>query len=270
MPGITDPTGPGGSSSTVRGLELRCHWLEFASRGWNAGRASARDSDAAKDVERVNIWSRSTPALLVTGLVLVLTGSSGQAALPAEKVKATDRSMAAVVLRHVDTTRRPGLIGPLQGKGNGFANAEVRYGVSGESPSPGRTIQTLTAVYRERPKYVDRAFCRSDDGQNFSGCRSRELRNGSTLIVFWTEFTPEEDPGSVGFLRLDKRGACSVVFFSGRPIKGDPAKRDLANRVVSFRELRAVARDPRLSWRTTKHMVTVGSKLPHWGAELKP
>lgn len=218
----------------------------------------------------MRIRFRSAGHVALGGLVLLAVASSGPATASTTTVKATDRSMAAVVLSHIKTTRTPGLIGPLQGSGNGSANAEVRYGVSEESSTPGRTIETLVAVYRHRPAGVNRAWCRSREGRNEDGCRSRKLPNGSTLIMFWQKYEPEEDPGGVGFIRLDRLHAVSGVFFYGPSITGDPARRGLHNRVVTFHELRALARDPRLSWRTTERMVEVGAKLPNWGKDLRP
>jgi hypothetical protein len=216
-----------------------------------------------------NRFGLTGPVVLV-GLLLFAAAWSGVARGSTTTVRATNRSMAAVVLAHVDTARTPGLIGPLQGSGNGFANAEVRYGVSAESPNPGRTVDTLVAVYRHRPAYVNRGWCRSQEGRTEDGCRTRTLPRGSTLIMFWQRYEPEEDPGSVGFIRIDGDHAAAAVFFSGPTITGDPERRGLRNRVVTFRELRALARDPRLSWRTTKHMVAVGAEVPNWGKDLRP
>jgi hypothetical protein len=188
--------------------------------------------------------------LIVLALLLALTGCQDDEPeawkLPpeSERVKITDRAIAAVALDHVpdDTSLR----GPMNIRGDsppGTVGAKLWYGEleTRESGSLGIRIEPV----------VEPVEC--DDITN---C----VDLGGGLQLIWAEEQPEEDPGYV-YLMMRRDGETVIVSDSETSILGDPREQEL---VVDFDDMVAIARDPRLRTMTGPDVVEAGENLDDW------
>jgi hypothetical protein len=183
-------------------------------------------------------------------------------------VDATPRSLAAIVIDHVD----PGE--PRRTTGNWSdwndppaLEAQVDYGVNPEGTEDGvsRTVRIdvadLVAYSRQDRKWFE---CRPEDEGR---CESEDVEGG-TLLFRWWPGAEEEEGGAYywTFIRADE--VVQVAYEESGLFKSDPRQLGLA---VDPDDLRAAALDPAMSLRTTPEAWRSGKELDHYeGVESAP
>ena len=163
---------------------------------------------------------------------------------PAELVPATDASLAAVALEHID--RDPAYFEALYREDgrypDGTVGADIRFG--GGEGDDGDLLRLTASPGR------DRISC------EFGHCADIQTDHGNVLL-FWQEEAPEEDPGIVA-VSMQRDGMVLRVYASGPAITGDPRDLDLE---ISVDVMVGIVTDPRFGLETTPDMVEAGEEL---------
>lgn len=163
-----------------------------------------------------------------------------------ELVPATDASLVAVALQHVDVDEpRFDLLYRDDGRyTDGTLGGDIRFDYDGESD--GDLLRVLASP--GEPEL--------DPCELGADCATQETDAGVVTIA-WEEEVPEEDPGFVA-VSLQRGSEYLRVLLAGPAITGDPTDLDLA---VSVDDLVAIVTDPRFGLRTTQEMVEAGEAL---------
>jgi hypothetical protein len=196
-------------------------------------------------------------------------GSEGSPATAEDGlVDATPRSLAAVLIGHVDPEEPRRTTGEWSDWNDPPAlEAQVDYGVDPEGTESGATstvlidVTDLAAFDREERAWLE---CRPDDEGR---CEQSEV-DGGTLLFRWRPGTEEEEGGAYYWTLVRADEVVQVAYEQSDLFDQDPRELGLSPQPD---ELRAAALDPAMGLRTTSEAWEAGKELDHYeGVEEPP
>ena len=206
---------------------------------------------------------------VVAALSLAACGSAAEPPVGEDGlVDATPRSLAAVVIDHVDPGEPRRTTGQWSDPDDPPAlQAQVDYGVDPEGTESGETrtvrvdVADMAAFDREDRQWFE---CRADDDGR---CEQSEVEEG-TLLFRWRPGTEEEEGGGYYWTLVRDDEVVQVAFEQSGLFDDDPRELDLSPQPE---DLRSAAVDPAMSLRTTSEAWRAGEELDHYdGMEEAP
>ncbi len=164
---------------------------------------------------------------------------------PSELVPATDASLIAVALEHIDVDPRyfEELYREDGGYTKGTVGGDIRFG--GGEGDDGDLLRLIAS-----PRGTGSDSC------EYYECA--EIQTGAGKVtLFWALKVPEEDPGVVG-VEMERDGMELRIHENGPAIEADPRELELP---VSVDEMIAILTDPRFGIETTPEMIEAGDEL---------